>query len=223
MVNVRCRTSIEHLSGLSQNIPVAGKAYFEDELPEEATWGSHHPHHVCFASSQKGVLTSTPLKSSVKVGKKNILLPQWRKARESLMSNTGSPPRYEIQVAMQEFYKMCKPKTNKLKGGYSVTANLIFQSWLKDIWVHVEDCTLTQREAMQLIKDFTAEDAHKEVEFYMGMVMEDQPTFEGLVQHIKNAFQSGKTISELIGDFYSWAQKENESEEVFVDDLQVLV
>ena len=30
-------------------------------------------------------------------------------------------------------------KINQLKGGYSATANLIFQSWLKDIRVHVED------------------------------------------------------------------------------------
>ena len=54
MVNVRCGTGIEHLSSLSQNIPVAGRQYFEDELAEEATWGSNHPHHVHFASSQKG-------------------------------------------------------------------------------------------------------------------------------------------------------------------------
>ena len=57
-VNVRCRTGIDHLSGLSQNIPVAEKAYFEDKLAEEATWSSHHPHHVHFASSH---LASTPL------------------------------------------------------------------------------------------------------------------------------------------------------------------
>ena len=115
-VNVRCRTGIDHLFGLSQNIPVAGKAYFEDELAEEATWGSHHPHHVHFASSQKGGLTSTPLKSSVKIGEDNILLPQQRRARESLMNTTVCPPRYEIQMAVQEFCKMCKPKINKLKG-----------------------------------------------------------------------------------------------------------
>ena len=59
-VNVRHGTGIEHLSGLIQNIPVAGKAYFEDEQVEGATLGSHHPHHVCFASTQKGGLTSTP-------------------------------------------------------------------------------------------------------------------------------------------------------------------
>ena len=58
---------------------------------------------------------------------------------------------------------------------------------------------------MQLIKDFTAEHACNEVEFYMGMVAEEQQTFEGLIQHLKNAFQSGKTISKLISDFYGWA------------------
>ena len=58
-----------------------------------------------------------------------------------------------------------------------------------------------QREAMQLIKDFTVECAHDEVEFYMGMVVDEQQTFEGLVQHLKNAFQSGETTSKLISDF----------------------
>ena len=202
---------------------MAGKAYFADELVEEATWGSYHLCHVCFASTQKGGLTFTPLKSSVKVGGENILLPQQKKARESLLNTTACPPGYEMQMAMQEFHKLHKPKINKLKGGYSATANLIFQSWLKDIQVHVEDRNLTQREAMQLIKDFTAKCAHDKVEFYMGMVVEEQQTFEGLVQHLKNVFQSGKTISELISDFYSWAQKKNESEDGFADDLQVLV
>ena len=138
-VNVRCGTGIEHLSGLSQNIPVAGRQYFEDQLAEDATWGSNHPHHVHFASSQKGGLTSTPLKSAVKVGEDNSLLPQQRKTRESLLTSTVCPPKYDMQMAVQEFCKLHEPKINKLKGGYSATANLIFHSWLKDIRVHVED------------------------------------------------------------------------------------
>ena len=76
---------------------------------------------------------------------------------------------------------------------------------------------------MQLVKDFTAEHACDEVEFYMGMVAEDQQTFECLMQHLKNEFQSGETISELISDFYGQAQKRNESEGIFADDLQVLI
>ena len=110
-----------------------------------------------------------------------------------------------------------------MKGGYSATANLIFQSWLKDVRVHIEERNLSQREAIQLVKDFTAEHARNKVEFYMGMVVDDQQTFEGLIQHLKNAFQSGKTTSELISDFYARTQKKNESEEVFADDLQILV
>ena len=73
------------------------------------------------------------------------------------------------------------------------------------------------------MKDFTAEHARNEVEFYMGMVVDDQQTFEGLVQHLKNAFQSGETTSKLISDFYARAQKKNESKEAFADDLQILV
>ena len=37
MVTARCRTSKQHLSGISQNIPVAGREHFEEELAEEAT------------------------------------------------------------------------------------------------------------------------------------------------------------------------------------------
>ena len=76
---------------------------------------------------------------------------------------------------------------------------------------------------MQLVKDFTAEHAHDEVEFYMGMVTEDQQTFEGLMQHLKNAFQSRETISKLIINFYGWTQRKNKSEDIFADNLQVLI
>ena len=96
-----------------------------------------------------------------------------------------------------------------LKGGYSAMANLIFQLWLKDIRVHVEDWKVMDRETIQLVKDFTAEHAHNEVEFYMGMVVEDQQTFESLMQHLKNAFQSRDTISEL-SHFYGQAEKKND-------------
>ena len=222
-VNARCGTGIQHLLGISQNIPVAGRQHFEDELAEEATWGSNHPHHVHFAGSEEGGFTSTPLKSSAKVGENYTLLPQQEQARQNLLSSTVSPPKHSMQMAAHEFCKLCEPKINQLKGGYSATANLIFQSWLKDIRVHVEDRNLSEREAMQLVKDFTAECARNEVEFYMGMVADDQQTFKGLVQHLKNAFQSSETTSELISDFYARAQKKNESKEAFVDDLQILV
>ena len=133
------------------------------------------------------------------------------------------PPGYGMKVVVQEFHKLHEPKINKLKGGYSATANLIFQSWLKDINAHVEDWNLTEREAFQLVKDFTAERARDDLEFYMGMIADEQQSFDGLVNHLKKAFQLGETVSELISDFYSCHQKKTESEDVFADDLQILV
>ena len=43
------------------------------------------------------------------------------------------------------------------------------------------------------------------------------------MNHLKNAFQSGQTVSELISDFYGRHQKKNELEDAFADDLQILV
>ena len=159
----------------------------------------------------RGGFTSTPLRH-----------PEEARMRARVNSDVY-PPGYDMKVVAQEFCKLHKPKINKLKGGYSATANLIFQLWLKDINIHVEDQNLTEREAIQLVKDFTAERARDEVEFYMGMIADDQQTFDGLVNHLKNAFQSGETISELISDFYGQHQKKNESEDAFADDLQILV
>ena len=181
-LNARRGAASAHASAISQDILVAGRYNFENELAKEATWTSHnHLQHVHFASNPQGGLTSTPRRHL-----------EEDSVRARINSNTY-PPRYEMKVVAQEFCKLCKPKMNKLKGGYSATANLIFQSWLKDINIHVKDWNLTEREAIQLVKDFTAERAHDEVEFYMGMIADDQQTFDHLVNHLKNAFQLGET------------------------------
>ena len=57
----------------------------------------------------------------------------------------------------------------------------------------------------------------------MGMTADDQQTFNGLVNHLKNVFQLGETVSNLISDFYSHHRKRNKSGDVFADDLQILV
>ena len=41
----------------------------------------------------------------------------------------------------------------------------------------------------------------------MGMVVEEDQSFKGPVEHLHDAFQFGETLSELISDFYSWSQK----------------
>ena len=211
-VNANRGAAAAHASGIPQDIPVVGRTQFEDELAKEATWNMHqHLHHVHFASNPQGRFTSTPLRH-----------PEEDRSKARISPDVY-PPGYGMKVAVQEFWKLCKPKINKLKGGYSATTNLIFQSWLKDINAYIEDQNLTEREAIQLVKDFTAERACDEVEFYMGMIADDQQSFDGLVNHLQNAFQSGETMSELISDFYSHLQKKNESEDAFADDLQILV
>ena len=56
----------------------------------------------------------------------------------------------------------------------------------------------------------------------MGMIAEEDQSFEGLIDHLHDAFQSGTTLSELISNFYGWSQKARETEDTFADDLQVL-
>ena len=80
-----------------------------------------------------GVTSSTPQKY-----KQEVVLP----ARPTKHHH---PEEIRFHAAVCKFRKMLEPKNSKLKGGYSSLAGLIFQSWLKDIHVHVEDRRLTQR------------------------------------------------------------------------------
>ena len=44
MVNARRGTAAAHASVISQDIPVAGRSHFKNELAKEATWNAHqHP------------------------------------------------------------------------------------------------------------------------------------------------------------------------------------
>ena len=66
---------------------------------------------------------------------------------------------HSLQVAATEFRKLQELKVAKFKGGYPSNASLVFQLWLKDIWVYVLECCLCQREAIQLVKAYTLEQA----------------------------------------------------------------
>ena len=41
-VNARTGAALAHASGISQDIQVAGRSNFENELAKEATWTLHH-------------------------------------------------------------------------------------------------------------------------------------------------------------------------------------
>ena len=128
-----------------------------------------------------------------------------------------------LQAAATEFKKLREPKVAKFKGGYSSDASLIFQSWLKDIRVYTIERRLSQWEAIQLVKDYTSEQARSEVEYYLGLTPEEEQSFQGLIDHLSLAFQSCETVSSLIADFYNRFQKTRETEDAFADELQILV
>ena len=111
----------------------------------------------------------------------------------------------------------------KFKGGYSSDASLVFQSWLKDIWVYTIEHCLSQWEAIQLVKDYTSGQARSKVEYYLGLTPKEEQPFQGLIDHPSLTFQSCKTVSTLIADFYNWFQKTRETEDAFTDELQILV
>ena len=99
---------------------------------------------------------------------------------------------HRLQGAATEFKKLHEPKVAKFKGGYSSNASLVYQSWLKDIQVYTIECHLSQWEAIQLVKDYTSEQARSEVEYYLGLTPKEEQSFQGLIDHLTLAFQSCK-------------------------------
>ena len=143
---------------------------------------------------------------------------------EHLMERTPQIGGSQVDLYSQgKLKKLWEPKVAKLKGGYSSDASFVFQSWLKDIWVHVMECCLTQWEAIQLVKDYTSKHAWLGVEYYLGLTPKSKQSFQGLIDHLSLMFQSCTTVSSVIWDFYNQSQKAQETKDTFADELQVLV
>ena len=111
----------------------------------------------------------------------------------------------------------------KFKGGFSSDASLVYQSLLKNIPVYTLEHDLSQQEAIQLVKEYTSEQARSEVEYYMGLTPKEEQSFQGLIDHLSLAFQSCETVSSLIADFYNQSQIIQETKDAFADELQILV
>ena len=97
---------------------------------------------------------------------------------------------HSLYVAGTEFKMLREPTVAKLKRGYSPNASLVFQSWLKDIWMYVLACHLSQWEAIQLVKEDISEHAWLEVEYYLSLIPKSKQSFQGLIDHPGLAFQS---------------------------------
>ena len=143
-----------------------------------------------------------------------------KRMRENASMMDASMASHSLQLAAEEFRKIRELKIQKLKGGYTANAMLVFNSWLKDIEMCVRERKLTNMEAIQLIKDYTAEGARGAVEFYLDTTATWK--YYELVEHLRTSFESGKIFSLLVGDLYSCIQRPRETEDQFADELQIL-
>ena len=125
-----------------------------------------------------------------------------------------------MTAVASEFKKMREPKLAKLKGGTTANASLFFNSWVKDVRAVIAERSMTNYEALQLVKDYSEGKARAQVEFYL--VSTTDPTFEGLIQDLAKSFQSGEDEATIKKDFYSRIQLAKESVDDFADVLQLL-
>ena len=140
-----------------------GSDYSEDEVfqlpqvPDMPIAGSSHGQKVTFRSPvvRPGSVSSTPCLVPQPVSFDVLQIPDSetsgkdtdseaevrprtphirnKRTREDASRMDASMASHSLQLAAEEYRKICKPKIQKLKGGYSANAMLIFNSWLKDI------------------------------------------------------------------------------------------
>ena len=123
--------------------------------------------------------------------------------------------------ASKEFHRMREPKITKLRAGYSAEAELMFRSWRSDILAHITDRELDNKVAIQLIKEQTLDNAHREMEFQLDLCG-GNITYQDLLKHLSFAFQGGDDKANILAEFYSCKQYAKELEEAFADELQLL-
>ena len=147
-------------------LPIVRRDAFEDILADTEDEVPHTPQRwVQFAH----VATSTPIPRPAKPQEertKPLGASQVPSHRLGLIDKPGPHKElyeegfsHSLQAAVTEFRKLREPKVVKFRGGYSSNASLVIQSWLKDIRVYVLEHHLSQWEAIQLVKDYTSEQA----------------------------------------------------------------
>ena len=88
-----------------------------------------------------------------------------------------------LNILANEFKKLNPPKLQKLKGGTSLSAQLFFLGWVKELKAIIKDLDLTDSESIQLVREFTESKARQQVDFYL----DTSPiqNVEGLLEHLK--------------------------------------
>ena len=238
-VNMQHGTALKSRKIRSSSEFSEDKVFQLPQVPDTPITGSSHGQKVTFRSLvvRLGSVSSTPhlvpqpvsfdvsrIPDSETSGKdtdsETKIWPRTLHPRVKRMREDASIALHSIQLMAQEFRKICKPKIQNLKGRYSANAMLVFNPWLKDTEMCVKKQKLTNMEAVQLIKDYTSEDARGAVEFYLDT--NSTWKYHELVEHLQTSFKSSETFSSLVGDFYSCIQQPWETEDQFADELQIL-
>ena len=108
---------------------------------------------------------------------REVKIPEYKKGNRQVvdamtpLNPITSNPSAEIRLqnVAKELKKVRKPKINNLKGGYSTNGTLILKSWLNDIEMCVTEGNPSNGEVIQLLKDFTSDQARNAVAFYYNM------------------------------------------------------
>ena len=154
----------QHGTALKSRKIWSGSKYSEDEvfqLPQEPDMpiaGSSHEQKVTFRSPvlRLGSLSSMPHLVPQPVSFNVSRIPNSKTSGKDLDSEAEIRPRsphskikrtredasialHSCQLMAEEFRKICKPKIQKLRGGYSANTMLVFNSWLKDIEMCVKE------------------------------------------------------------------------------------
>ena len=74
-------------------------------------------------------------------------------------------------------------------------------------------------EAVQLIKDYTSDNARGVEEFYLDTY--SIWNYKALIEHLQTSFEMTDHFSSLVGDFYSWSQYHKETEDQYTDEVQI--
>ena len=171
------------------------------------------PKHITFATSTPKVTTEDM------VGLSAPLAAETTRVSQTVPTGSLGDQSTLINLA-SELKKMREPKIQKLKSGNTSSAQLFITGWIKEVCTVIRDHTLSDEEGVQLIREFTESKVRQQVDFYIDMT--PNPTTEGVLDHLVSAFSSGKDESSIKSEFYSRKQLARESEDDYMEILQIL-
>ena len=162
-VNMQCGTASKSRKVQSGSDDSEDEVFQLPQVPDMPIEGNSHGQKVTFRSPvvRMGSVSSTPhlvpqpvsfdvsqIPHSETSGKDTDSEAEVRprtphtkikRTREDASMMDASMVSHSLQLMAEEFRKIRKPKIQKLKGGYSANAMLVFNSWLKDIEMCVKE------------------------------------------------------------------------------------